>query len=151
MGSISTAFLRDANHVPIVNEGLIATKSITYVEATTGAIGASTLFTVTGCVLVRVFGVCGTNISGAATLEVGISGATASILAQIPNATALLADEIYVDATPTTKVEALPSTLIIGNGQDIIQTIGTAAITAGQITYYCLWTPLSEDGNVVAA
>ena len=151
MTQVLTSFSRDANGVPITSEGLIASKAITYVAGTTGATGATTLFTVTGCVAVRVFGVCGTTIEGAGTLEVGISGATAVILAQIADATDLVADEIYVDATPTTKVEPLPSRLIIGNGQDIIQTIGSTALTAGQITYYCLWAPISTDGNVVAA
>ncbi len=151
MTQIESSFQRDANGVPIVNEGLIATKTITYVGATTGATGATTLFTVTGCVAVRVFGVCGLTLVGAATLEVGISGATAIILAQLVDATVLATDEIYVDATPTTKVEALPSSLIIGNGQDIIQTIGTTALTGGVLTYYCLWNPLSSNGNVVAA
>jgi len=151
MTQILSAFKRDANSVPIVSEGLLESKAITYVAATTGATGATTLFTVTGCVVVRVFGVCGLSLEGAATLEVGISGATAVVLAQIANATALLTDEIYTDATPTTKVEALPGQLIIGNGQDIIQTIGSTALTAGQLTYYCMWAPISTDGNVVAA
>jgi len=145
------AFTRDENGMPIMTNGIVATKAITYAELTTGVIGITTLFTVTGCVTVRVFGICGSTIVGAATLEVGISGATAIILPQIANATDLATDEIYIDATPTTKVETLPSQLIIGNGQDIIQTIGSAPITGGQITYYCLWAPLSTDGNIVAA
>ena len=151
MTTVPSQFVRDANHVPITDLGLMASKAITYVVGTTGATGATTLFTVTGTVAVRVFGVCGLTLVGAATLEVGITGATAIILAQIANATTLATDEIYTDATPTTKVEALPSQLIIGNGQDIIQTIGSTALTAGQLTYYCLWTPISADGNVVAA
>lgn len=145
------AFMRDANHVPITNLGLTAHKAITYSTLTTGAVGLTTLFTVTGTVAVRVFGVCGLTLVGAATLEVGISGATAVILAQIADATTLATDEIYTDATPTTKVEPLPNLLIIGAGQDIIQTIGAVPISAGQLTYYCLWTPISEDGNLVAA
>jgi len=151
MTRVSEAFVRDANNVPITDLGLIASKAITYVEGTTGAVGATTLFTVTGPVVVRVWGICGTTIVGAATLEVGISGATAIVIAQIADATDLVADEIYTDATPTTKVEALPGQLIIGNGQGIIQTIGSTAITAGQITYYCTWTPLGDTGLVVAA
>lgn len=151
MAIIDAVFRRDANSVPITTLGLLVSKSITYAAATTGAVGTTTLFTVTGCVAIQVFGVCGVNIEGAATLEVGITGATAVILAQIANATALLADELYIDATPTTKVDSLPGQLIIGNGQDIIQTIGSTAITAGQLTYYCLWAPISSDGNVVAA
>lgn len=148
---IESAFQRDANFVPITTLGLTASKAITYVGATTGATGATTLFTVTGVVAVRVFAVCGLTLVGAATLEVGIVGSTASILAQIADATALATDEIWTDATPTTKVEPLPSQLVIGAGQDIIQTIGATAITAGQVTYYCLWAPISADGNVVAA
>lgn len=147
---IDQYFIRDANHVPITNLGLMAFKEITYSTLTTGAIGITTLFTVTGTVAVRVFGVCGLTLVGAATLEVGISGATAVILAQIADATALATDEIYTDATPTTKVEPLSSQLIIGSGQDIIQTIGGTPITAGQLTYFCLWNPISADGNVVA-
>lgn len=150
MTTVQSQFTRDANHVPIVNLGLTESKALTF-DGTIGAVGFSTLFTVTGVVAVRVFGVCGTTLVGAATLEVGITGATAVILAQIADATTLATDEIYTDATPTTKVEALPALLIIGAGQDIIQTIGSTAITGGQLTYYCLWTPISTDGNVVAA
>lgn len=151
MTILDSAFSRDANSVPIWTEGLIASKAITYVGATTGAVGTATLFTVTGCVCVRVWGVCGLTLVGAATLEVGISGATAVVLAQIIDATTLATNELYLDATPTTAVEAMPSRLLIGAGQDIIQTIGSTAITAGQLTYYCVWAPISTDGNVVAA
>lgn len=151
MTQILSSFPRDANSVPIWTEGLIESKAITYVAGTTGAVGATTLFTVTGCVAVRVFGVCGLTLEGAATLEVGITNDTAVILAQIANATALATDELYLDATPTTKVEAMPNRLIIGNGQDIIQTIGSTALTAGSLTYYCVWAPISTNGNVVAA
>ena len=151
MSTTTSSFSRDANRVPITGLGIVASKAITDVTGTTGAIGASTLFTVTGTVGVRVFGVCGLTLVGAATLEVGIVGATAVVLAQIADATALATDELYLDATPTTKVEALPSILIIGAGQDIIQTIGAAEITGGSLTYYCLWFPISSDGDVVAA
>jgi hypothetical protein len=151
MTQILGSFRRDANSVPIWTEGLIESKLITYAALTTGKTGATTLFTVTGCVAVRVFGVCGLTLEGAATLEVGISGATAVILAQLADATVLATDEIYTDASPTTNVEAMPSQLIIGNGQDIIQTIGSTALTAGILTYYCLWAPISSDGNVVSA
>lgn len=151
MTIIDAAFSRDANSVPIWTEGLIASKAITYVAGTTGAIATTTLFTVTGCVCARVWGVCGLTLVGAATLEVGISGATAVVLAQIADATALATNELYLDATPTTQVEAMPSRLLIGASQNIIQTIGTAAISAGQLTYYCVWAPISTNGNLVVA
>jgi len=45
----------------------------------------------------------------------------------------------------------LSNGIIIASGQDIIETIGAADITAGALTYYCFWRPLSDDGLVVAA
>lgn len=143
-------FNRDANHVPITNLGLVASKAITYVGTTTGAVGATTLFTVTGTVAVRLFGVVsGANLTGSGTLEAGIAGNTAALLAQTTG-TDLDVGEIWVDNGPAT-VEALPALSILTAGTDIIQTIGTDTITAGTITYYCLWNPISDDGNVVAA
>jgi len=151
MAQTDASFSRDANGVPITGNGLVTSKAITYVGSTTGAQGATTLFTVTGVITARVFGICGLTLVGAATLEVGITGDVARVLARIDNATTLATDEIYLDASPTLKVEALPAQLIISNGQDIIQTIGSTALTAGQLTYYALWMPISEDGNLVAA
>ena len=142
-------FQRDANFVPITNLGLVATKTITYSALTTGAVGLTTLFTVMGAVGVRLFGVCSVDLTGSGTLEAGISGNTAALLAQTTG-TAIDANEVWIDTAPAT-VEALPAIQIIGAGQDIIQTIGTDTLTAGTLTYYCLWTPLSTDGNVVAA
>ena len=142
-------FQRDANHVPIVNLGLMASKAITYVAGTTGATGATTLFTVTGVVGVRIFGYCGTDLTsgGAATLEVGIAGNTAALLAQT-TATGIDAGEFWIDTGPAT-IELLPAISLVG--ADIIQTIGTTTVSGGVLTYYCLWNPISSDGNVVAA
>lgn len=149
MTSITAAFTRDANHVPITSVGLVADKSITYVAGTTGATGATTLFTVTGVVAVRIFGiVSGVDLTGSGTIEVGIAGNTASLIAQTTG-TALDVGEIWIDNAPAT-IELLPALSIL-NDTNIIQTIATNTITAGTITYYCLWVPISEDGNVVEA
>lgn len=147
----SNAFPRDANHVPITNLGLVASKEITYAAGTTGAVGASTLFTVTGVVAVRIFGVCSSDLTsgGAATIEVGISGNTAALIAQT-TATGIDAGEVWVDTGPAT-VEALPAIQILAAGTDIIQTIATTTVTGGTLTYYCAWTPISADGEVTAA
>lgn len=151
MSSISASFYRDANRVPIASLGLIATKSITYAAGTTGAVGASTLFTVTGDVVVRLFAKCTSDLTsgGAATIEAGISGNTAALIAQT-TATGIDSGEIWLDTGAAT-VEALPAQQILVGGTDIIQTIATDTLTGGVLTYYCLWAPLSEDGNVVAA
>ena len=142
-------YLRDANHVPITELGLMDSKSITYAAATTGAVGATTLFTVTGTVAVRLFAVCSVNLAGSGTIEAGIAGNTAALIAQTTG-TDIDANTIWLDTVPAT-VEALPALQIIGAGQDIIQTIGTDTLTGGTLKYYCLWTPISTDGNVVAA
>jgi len=148
--AIDQAFQRDANSVPITGVGLVASKAITYVAGTTGATGATTLFTVTGVVAVRVFAVAsGTDLTGSGTLEVGISGNTASLLAQVA-ATALDVGEIWTDNAPST-VEALPALQILAAGTDIIQTIATDTVTAGTLTYYCAWFPLTPSATVEAA
>lgn len=109
-----------------------------------------TLFTVTGVVAVRVFGVCTTNLAGTGTVEVGTALSTAGLIAQTTG-TDIDANEIWHDATPDASVELLTvaTTKIIT--QNIIETVGTADITSGNIYYVCLWTPLTTDGNVVAA
>jgi len=139
---------RDANRMVISgNEAFKLVSRWTFVENLTGDQAAHTVFTVTGDVLVTVWGQCKTSIVGAGTMEMGIAGNTASLIAQIADATTLDAGENWVDATPET-VSTLPSTKILNNGTDIILTIGTADLTAGVVDFYCLFRPLSSDGNV---
>jgi len=121
----------------------------------TGAQAAYTIFTVTGDVCVQVFGLCQVLLDsgGAATIELGIVGNTAALIAQT-TATDLDAYETWQDATP----EANPGAVsldsrgfVVANGADIILTIGTANLTAGDVDFVCRWWPISTDGNVVAA
>lgn len=119
-----------------------------------GTAGAFTIFTVTGDVIVQVFGICDVAYTGAtSTIELGVSGNTAVLIAQTTGAN-LIANEIWFDSTPTTTIEQIDvmgtRNFVIANGQDIILTIGTADATAGDIDFYCLWRPLSADGNVTA-
>lgn len=113
------------------------------------------LFNVEGDVLVRIFGVCTVDLVGAGTLEVGVTGNTAGLIAQVADATALDANDIWNDATPTTVgVDLLSNILgpyIIVNGLDIYEKCGGADITAGNIYYVCLWRPLSPGAKVEAA
>jgi hypothetical protein len=122
----------------------------------TGAQGAYTIFTVTGDVYIQqIYGACKVALTsgGAATIELGIAGNTAALIAQT-TATDLDQYELWQDATP----EANPGVIIllgrswlVQNGTNIIFTIGTADLTAGDITFYCNWVPLSANGNLVAA
>jgi len=131
-------------------------KSVTFDGGTANDVGdltgtgnPATLFTVTGEVLAYIVPVCKTLLAGAtATLEVGVTGATAALVAQT-TATDIDADEGWFAATPTLAVANTAQYHVLG--LDVIQTVGTADITSGVIDYYLFWKPLSDDGNVVAA
>lgn len=118
---------------------------------TAGTANPTTLFDVSGVVEVRVFGICNTLLDGATgTIEVGVTGNTAVLIAQT-TATNIDANEVWLDATPGVRAKALSSNGVIVNNTDIIETVGTADLTAGQIDYYCIWRPISTDATVTAA
>ena len=149
----------DANGRPI--SGLLpffTSKRITFVGGTSNAIGDKDgslatfpIFSVDGDVMVIVIGICKTDLVGAGTLEVGVAGATASILAQIADATTFDANEVYVDATPSLAEGFTPTPKIVAGGLDISGKVATADITAGVVDFYCFWRPLSSDGKVSPA
>ena len=150
----STALYRDANSIPIANLGLITKKTITFAGLTTdawgddgGVLDGAAIFTVTGVVQARVFGVCTTNLAGAGTHAVGIAGAT-TIYLPTEAATDINAGDFVVNNA------TVAAYLILGeqdaaadnfplyalNGQDIIMTVaGGANIESGVIDYYCIW------------
>jgi hypothetical protein len=161
----NSSFYRDANFVPISNLGLIEKRTITFLGGTTdawgddgGALDDSALFTVTGLVQAQVLAVCTTLLTGdTATIEVGITGDTAIFL-PTETATQIDADQIWVnDAANAAYIilgeeeaaaDNLPKYLLYGN--DIILTVKTANVTAGVLDFYCIWSPISTDGDVTA-
>ena len=96
--------LRDNGHFPytgIESYEVVTATPGAFVGGTADARGdhdgtsdPTTLFTVTGDVLVRIYGVCTTTLVGAATIEVGVTGNTAELLAQVANATTIAAGDI---------------------------------------------------------
>lgn len=152
MPNVTEVFINDANGRPISYNGHLVTKKTIVYDGTAnkGAQGATTLFTVTADVVATLFAVCSEDLVGAsATIEAGIAGNTAALLAQ-STVTQIDAGEVWVDTGPAT-IEAVPTDKILTNGTDIIETIATADITDGTITYYCLWVPLAAGASVVAA
>ena len=114
-----------------------------------------TLFTVTGDVLVwGIWGVVNTDLTNAtATIEVGVAGNTAGLIAQ-ETGTDLDDGNIYTSATNAVGVAALAGSgapFAINDGADIIETVATADVTGGQIDYYCIWSPAEPGATVVAA
>jgi len=136
-------------------------KEITFNGTVSGAIGETggsgdpfDIFTVTGDVKAKIVGIVTTTLSGAtATLECGVTGDTAGIIAQATVSGAFVANQIWHDATPDTEIELATVMVenIIPNGLDVIGTTGTGNIDSGVIRFNCLWRPLSIDGNIVAA
>lgn len=109
-----------------------------------------TLFTVTGLVAVKVVGLCTVDLvsAGGGTLEVGTALSTAGLIAQT-TATNIDANEIWHDATPDASIEAssvMAEKLVF---QNIIETVGTADITAGNVYYVCLWRAISPGATVL--
>jgi len=157
-----TIFPTDHQGNPLADTdwGFKAEKIMTLTGGTTndpgdynGTGNPATLFTVTGTVLLRLLAICETALVGAsATIEVGITGDTAKLIVQ-STAANIIAGEIWHDISPDSKIEAssVLTENIIANGSDIIQTVGTANITAGKIKYIALWYPLSKDSNVIPA
>lgn len=118
-----------------------------------GTNASYTIFNVTGDVLVRIVAVCTVSLVGtSATLELGITGNTALLIAQT-TATGIDATQVWNDTTPAIgdTLANITGPFVIPNGLDILEKTATASITAGQIHYNCLWQPISEDGKVQAA
>ena len=145
------------NLVSRLNSTLLDNKldaTVTFVATTTGkfATGTFKIADVTGVVNVQVFGICGVNLvsAGGGTLEVGTALSTAALIAQTTG-TDLDANELWHDASPDASIEltsVLTQKLVT---QDINYKIGTADISAGAITFYILWSPVSDDGLVTLA
>ena len=130
-------------------------KNVTFAGgAGTGAIGEVDLFTVTGSVLLNMVCVCSGSLTGqaGATIEVGISGSTAAIIAQTLAAN-LINTEIWHDNSPDSKIEAggVMASYIISGGEDVILTVGTGNVSSGSLAIQAWWTPITVDGAVAAA
>lgn len=146
--SVLTSFQRDENFVPITNLGFLETKSITFVAGTTGAVGATTLFTVSGTVALNVWGFCTENLAGTGTLELGVASSTAC-LANQQSATAIGNHEVWNDAVLAVGGQIAGHWHVVN--EDVIQTIATNTVTGGVITYYCGWIPLTQGATVTVS
>ena len=134
-----------------------ATKTVTLTGADNlGELDAPTIsvFTVTGEVLIeRMVPTCIVDLvsAGGGTLIQGITGST-SLFLGATTATALDAGELWITTTPTVAGLALPAAFKdIVITADIIWTVATADITAGEVRCDLWWRPLSPDGNVTPA
>lgn len=149
--ALSEAIHTDANSL------IEDSPTITYVATPDASdsnwtVASHSLFTVTGTVMCRVFGVVTETISGAATGEVGVTGATAGLIAQLSNMSTLATGDIFINATTATAVPiGMLSDYSVLTSSTIKLKIGSTAVTNGAITFYCQWIPVSSGATVVAA
>jgi hypothetical protein len=131
-----------------------AQKTVTFTGAAgAGAVGTTTVFTVTGEILiVALTPTCTVNLTttgGTGTLALGVTSATTFFIAATTGDD-IDAGDIWVDATPTeANAFALPSGFKdIWCTDNVIITHATNAATAGAIRFDMYWMPLSSDGAV---
>lgn len=118
-----------------------------------------TLFNVTGDVVISDFvGICNVSVvstSDTGTLEVGVTGNTAKLIAQTTAGSGtIVAGDVITDAGSEAGVDVNAHSgakHYIANGTDIIETLATNNFTAGQIDWYCIWAPLEPGAEVVPA
>lgn len=132
-------------------------KLVTFIGGTTNAWGddggtldGGALFHVTGTVRMRLIGICETNLAGAVSIEVGVTGGTATLLAQVADATDIDVGNIWHDATTDAFVElsTVATEKIVANGLDVILTVG-GNVTAGAIRFLVSWYPISKGAMVI--
>lgn len=138
---------------------LVASKAVTYSGGTLNDVGdfdgtgtPYNLFTVTGQCLVAVIAVCSTTLTGASgTMSVGVTGSVTRFLPTTTGTT--ITAGRTVDITGLVAAGTAPvitPNQATTNGQVIIGTTATADITAGVLTFYCFYKPLSVGATVVA-
>jgi hypothetical protein len=115
-----------------------------------------TLWTVTGTILCRVYGAVGatafTSTAGTGTLAVGVAGATGAFIAATTanGTTNFIASAAWMDTAPTVTAKvlaAIPAAWVLCTG-NIILTVATNSMTAGAVTMFCEWIPLTAGANV---
>ena len=118
-----------------------------------GAVGAASIFTVTGEVLIALLtATCTETLAGAtATISLGVTGDTAALIGAT-TATTITNGLAWHDATPKANLEAVPAALKdIWITDNILTQIAVADVTNGTLRFTLWWLPISNDANVVLA
>lgn len=129
-------------------------------SATWNTAASHEVFTVTGCVRMRILVECLstlTDAGDAADIQFGVEGATNAFIASTNAAgkggNEIAGGEIWCDATPTETYGNFSSLMldkIVNNGLDVGYEITGAALTGGSLLFHCWWEPLNTSGAVVA-
>lgn len=152
----------ESRHVLRMGAGsgaLVVSKVVTYSGGTLNDPGdfdgtgtPLNLFTVTGQVLLSVIAVCSVALTGAGgTFSVGKLGSVTRYVPTVTGTTMGIGDvaDRTGKVTAGTAVAVTPNQ-VATNGEVVTETVATADITAGVLTYYAFYTPLSVGATVVA-
>lgn len=113
------------------------------------------VFTVTGTVRMRLWVTCGANVASAgdsATISFGIAGTTTAFIAATAE-DALDAGDLWYDDSPTVTYDTFGNSVmdyVVANGTDVGYEVANEALTEGNLTFHCVWEPLSATGAVAA-
>ena len=132
---------------------LMVSKAVTFTGAAgLGAVGTVSLFTISGQVLLNIIATCGTTLVGAtATHKVGTAGSTARYDASLVATTMTAGDTLDLSGKVTAgTAPAITPTQAGFDTEVVLATVAVAAITAGQLTYYAFYRPLSAGATIVA-
>lgn len=135
----------------------IASKTMTFAGGTTndpGNFGGTgtpwTLWTASGQLLVAVIALCSTTLTGtSSTFSAGISGAVSRFIPTTTSTT--VAAGATVDHTGLVSAGTAPlitPNQAVTNGQIITGTTGSANITAGVLTFYAFYKPLTAGATL---
>jgi hypothetical protein len=137
--------------------------SIDFTQAAWNTVADHRVFTRTGMVRMLVFYYCTANLAGGggATIKFGFTGLTSAYAAAqgfgnlttgvyvVPQATATTLADLWANFLNSGALKNADVTL--SGTTHVGFNIAVAALTGGTIDAYCFWTPISDDGLVVAA
>lgn len=151
---------RDDNNIPFGGVALpcLKEKTVVFDGATAndpgdkdGTNASYRIFQIKGVVRAKIFAICDTDLvpaSAGGTIEVGIVGNTAAIIAQTLQSD-IDAQEMWKDASPALFADIPTTVFTLKAGQDVYQKVATQDCNSGQLHYICMFEPLSADGNVL--
>lgn len=135
------------------NDPLYVSKTISNLTGFDTAV----VFTVTGDVEVEFIAVVPTtqitSTSGTTALSLGVSGSANAFLGDtfVDNGGNLQAGDVWGSGGSSAKYGNWSTKAIIAGGADVSLTVSVDDLTAGNLTIYCRYTPLSAGASVVAA
>lgn len=114
------------------------------------------VWTVTGAVRIRCWARIVTSLTSTSTsgsMELGTSSNTALLgVLEVADGTAFQAGDYWGHSgTSLGAGVALDDFVALNNGEDVQLTFATNNMTAGKVTFYCEWLPITPGSTVVAA